>query len=75
MAHFSDMWKAYRENKNGEHFRTSQWYQDNKTALGLGDVQIKVIGVWDTVGALVRNSMSRTFLMSETRADPFTHMF
>jgi len=54
MSHFSEMWKAYRANTSGEPFRKSTWYLDNKEKLGLTDVKIKVVGVWDTVGALVR---------------------
>lgn len=53
MSRFSEMWTEYRDSKGGE-FRESQWYQNNKAQLQLKDVQIKVIGVWDTVGALVR---------------------
>jgi uncharacterized protein (DUF2235 family) len=54
MSTFPDMWKAYRANTAGEPFRTSQWYMDNREDLGgLADVTIKVVGVWDTVGALV----------------------
>ncbi|RFU33007.1 hypothetical protein B7463_g3352, partial [Scytalidium lignicola] len=52
MSHFSEMWKAYRANTGGEPFRQSAWYLDNKEKLGLEDVSIKVVGVWDTVGAL-----------------------
>jgi uncharacterized protein (DUF2235 family) len=53
MSRFPEMWKAYRENIGGVPFRKSEWYLDNKEELGLTDVTIKVIGVWDTVGALV----------------------
>ena len=56
MSHFVEMWKAYRESINGEPFRNSTWYLDNKEKLGLTDVRIKVVGVWDTVGALVRDA-------------------
>ncbi|KAJ6109358.1 hypothetical protein N7486_001592 [Penicillium sp. IBT 16267x] len=38
MSHFAEMWKAYRENTDGEPFKKTPW--------------IKVVGVWDTVGAL-----------------------
>jgi hypothetical protein len=33
------------------------WYQQNKDKLRLMDgIKIKVVGVWDTVGALVRDT-------------------
>lgn len=49
------MWKAYRENTGGQPFRKTTWYQQNQGKLRLeDDVRIKVVGVWDTVGALVR---------------------
>jgi uncharacterized protein (DUF2235 family) len=54
MSHFSEMWKAYRENTGGRSFRQSVWYQENRDKLRLEEgVRIKVVGVWDTVGALV----------------------
>lgn len=53
MPAFAEMWKAYRANTDGEPFRKSEWYLNNKERLGLKDVRIKVVGVWDTVGALV----------------------
>ncbi len=56
MSRFPEMWEAYRANTGGEPFRESTWYLDNKDKLGLVDVGIKVVGVWDTVGALVRNA-------------------
>ncbi|KAG8417324.1 hypothetical protein J3459_012417 [Metarhizium acridum] len=52
MPQFPEMWRAYRENRGGEPFRNSAWYRDNKEKLGLTEVTIKVVGVWDTVGAL-----------------------
>ncbi|GAM40357.1 hypothetical protein TCE0_038r12648 [Talaromyces pinophilus] len=53
MSHFAEMWKAYRENTGGKSFTTTAWYKSNKDKLRLtGGVKIKVIGVWDTVGAL-----------------------
>jgi uncharacterized protein (DUF2235 family) len=55
MSRFTEMWKAYRANTSGEPFRKSAWYLNNKEELGLTDVRVKVVGVWDTVGALVRN--------------------
>ncbi|KAH7325576.1 hypothetical protein B0I35DRAFT_493425 [Stachybotrys elegans] len=52
MQRLPEMWRAYRQNRWGVSFRNSTWYLDNKEQLGLRDVTIKVIGVWDTVGAL-----------------------
>jgi len=52
MSHFAEMWAAYRANTGGDPFRQSEWYLNNKEQLGLTDVKIKVVGVWDTVGAL-----------------------
>ncbi|KAJ5110387.1 hypothetical protein N7532_000922, partial [Penicillium argentinense] len=53
MSHFAEMWKAYRENTDGEPFKKTPWYQQNKDKLRLtDDLRIKVVGVWDTVGAL-----------------------
>lgn len=54
------MWKAYRENTGGQPFRETAWYQQNQGKLRLeNDVRIKVVGVWDTVGALVRAGTSK----------------
>lgn len=52
MSRFPEMWRAYRANIDGKPFRKSAWYLDNKSELGLADVTIKVVGVWDTVGVL-----------------------
>lgn len=53
------MWKAYRENTGGQPFQKTAWYQQNQGKLRLeNDVRIKVVGVWDTVGALVRADSS-----------------
>ncbi|KAL2262716.1 hypothetical protein VTK26DRAFT_305 [Humicola hyalothermophila] len=52
MSRFPEMWKAYRANTSGRSFRKSQWYMNNKEELGLTDVTVKVVGVWETVGAL-----------------------
>ncbi|KAK2923214.1 protein of unknown function DUF2235 [Fusarium oxysporum f. sp. vasinfectum] len=52
MSRFAEMWSVYRSNTSGESFRKSAWYLDNKDELGLMDVRVKVVGVWDTVGAL-----------------------
>ena len=54
MSRFPEMWKAYRANVGSVPFRKSEWYLDNRYELGLKDVTVKVVGVWDTVGALVR---------------------
>lgn len=53
MSRFAEMWEAYRANTGGQPFRESKWYLDNKDELGLTNVKVKVVGVWDTVGALV----------------------
>lgn len=53
MVKFPELWKAYRMNTSGQPFRQSQWYLENAAELGLKVVQIKAIGVWETVGALV----------------------
>lgn len=51
------MWKVYRENIDGKPLTKSAWYQKHKDKLRLTDsLKIKVIGVWDTVGALVRDA-------------------
>ncbi|EEA28808.1 hypothetical protein TMatcc_002841 [Talaromyces marneffei ATCC 18224] len=53
MSHFPEMWRAYRENTDGNSFTKSTWYQKHKDKLRLtNNLKIKVIGVWDTVGAL-----------------------
>lgn len=54
MSRFPEMWRAYRSNTGGEPFRKSEWYMDNKEKLNLTDTTIKVVGVWETVGSLVR---------------------
>jgi uncharacterized protein (DUF2235 family) len=57
MSHFAEMWKAYRENTDSEPFKKTLWYQQNKDKLRLTeDLRIKVVGVWDSVGALVRDT-------------------
>jgi hypothetical protein len=54
MSQFPKLWDAYRAHTDGTPFKDSKWYGEHKDELGLrGDVNIKVIGVWDTVGALV----------------------
>lgn len=61
MTHFAEMWKAYQANTGegvGE-FRQTKWYRDHAETLGFMDVKVKVIGVWDTVGALVRDTLHR----------------
>lgn len=58
MSHFPEMWRAYRENTDGNSFTKSTWYQKHKDKLRLtNNLKIKVIGVWDTVGALVCDGM------------------
>lgn len=54
MPYFPELWKEYRKNTSGRPFRESEWYKKNKERLDLTDVRVKVVGVWDTVGALVR---------------------
>ena len=56
MSRFPEMWKAYSANTDGVPFRKSEWYLDNRDELRLTDVTIKVVGVWDTVGELVRDA-------------------
>jgi uncharacterized protein (DUF2235 family) len=53
MSRFAEMWEAYRANTDRAPFRQSEWYRKNEKELGLKDVRVKVVGVWDTVGALV----------------------
>lgn len=56
MSRFDEMWAAYRANTGGKPFKNSVWYHDNEKELGLGnDVRVKVVGVWDTVGSLVKD--------------------
>lgn len=55
MPLFPEMWKAYRAHKSSEPFTESAWYKNNKEKLRLKEVRVKVVGVWDTVGALVRH--------------------
>lgn len=53
MSRFPEMWEAYRMNTGGKPFSDSEWYRKNKEPLNLTtDVEVKVVGVWDTVGAL-----------------------
>ncbi|KAH7009652.1 peptidoglycan binding domain-containing protein [Ilyonectria destructans] len=52
MTRFPEMWRAYRANTGGQPFRKSEWYMDNKEKLNLTNAPIKVVGVWETVGAL-----------------------
>ena len=53
MSRFADMWKAYRAHTGDEPFQKTTWYMDNQDKLDFTDARIKVVGVWDTVGALV----------------------
>nr|POF26403.1 uncharacterized protein CFP56_22552 [Quercus suber] len=52
MDQFPAMWEAYRANTNGLDFKSSSWYSVYQPLLNLKEVKVKVIGVWDTVGAL-----------------------
>ncbi|KPM39236.1 hypothetical protein AK830_g7343 [Neonectria ditissima] len=52
MSRFPEMWQAYRQHTSGESFKCSTWYRNNAKEVGLSDVRVKIIGVWDTVGAL-----------------------
>lgn len=53
MSQFHAMWAAWRARDNKKPFQESAWYKGNKDQLKLKNVQVKVVGVWDTVGALV----------------------
>ncbi|KAL4755849.1 T6SS phospholipase effector Tle1-like catalytic domain-containing protein [Aspergillus foveolatus] len=52
MSNFPELWKAYRKNTDGEPFNKSDWFKEHGHKLKQDKVDIKVIGVWDTVGAL-----------------------
>lgn len=56
MPRFAEMWQAYRQNTSGESFRRSAWYRNHAKEVGLTDVRVKIVGVWDTVGALVSDT-------------------
>lgn len=51
MSHFHEMWSAYRRRTGS--FQKTQWYRENSGKLKLTAPPIKVVGVWETVGALV----------------------
>jgi uncharacterized protein (DUF2235 family) len=53
MAKFPELWKAYRMNTSGQLFKDTKWYAEHAAELRLKTVPIKVVGVWETVGALV----------------------
>jgi uncharacterized protein (DUF2235 family) len=54
MSKFPDMWEMYRSRDTNSVFRNSEWFKTNiEKNLEGDDVQVRVIGVWDTVGALV----------------------
>ena len=53
MSRFPEMWKMYMSDVSGVPITESQWYLDNHEELKLSPVRVKVVGVWDTVGALV----------------------
>lgn len=55
MPNFADMWNAYRSRPTDQPFRDTTWHKTNKKAFGFKDVEVKVVGVWDTVAALVKN--------------------
>ena len=57
MSRFPELWREYRKGTKNEPFNKSAWYLDNKDELGLKEVRVKVVGVWDTVGALVCYAM------------------
>jgi uncharacterized protein (DUF2235 family) len=54
MSRFPDMYNAYRENTNGEPFHKTAWFINHAEDYGLDPkkINIKVIGVWESVGAL-----------------------
>ncbi|KAL2843734.1 hypothetical protein BJY01DRAFT_248509 [Aspergillus pseudoustus] len=52
MSHFPELWAKYREHNVGGTFRKTKWYEERQTQWGLSDATVKVVGVWDTVGAL-----------------------
>ncbi|PPJ55639.1 hypothetical protein CBER1_09534 [Cercospora berteroae] len=52
MGSFAEMWKAYRARSNKSPFEESQWYRENSERLKIKKVPVRVVGVWDTVGAL-----------------------
>jgi hypothetical protein len=49
MSNFPGLWAAYR---SGTPFKDTGWYKEHGDELQKEKVPIKVIGVWDTVGAL-----------------------
>lgn len=53
MDKFPAMWAAYRANTDGLPFQKTEWYLKNHRDLRLEPAKIKVVGVYDTVGALV----------------------
>jgi uncharacterized protein (DUF2235 family) len=55
MSSFPDLWEAYRKNTGGDPFNETDWYKKNGSKLQKEKAPIKVVGVWDTVGALVRH--------------------
>lgn len=66
MSSFPEMWQAYRTKPQGEPFQNSDWYQVNQEKLSLKNIKIKVIGVWDTVGALVRDTVRNKYCFCTT---------
>ncbi|KAH6693470.1 hypothetical protein F5X68DRAFT_247741 [Plectosphaerella plurivora] len=53
MHKFPAMYEAYRNNTGGDPFSSTPWFINHAEAYGLvPNVKIKVVGVWETVGAL-----------------------
>ncbi|KAJ0423216.1 hypothetical protein BJY00DRAFT_310344 [Aspergillus carlsbadensis] len=52
MSSFAGLWEAYRDNTSGGPFSETEWYKKHGAELKTENVPIKVVGVWDTVGAL-----------------------
>jgi hypothetical protein len=66
MSNFPGLWAAYR---SGTPFKDTGWYKEHGDELQKEKVPIKVIGVWDTVGALVRTLFYAPWHMSAFPAD------
>lgn len=69
MTSFTHMWSAWRAQDNKMPFCESAWYRSNKNQLHLKNVQVKVVGVWDTVGALVRIAYKFLNIVADSRAE------
>jgi uncharacterized protein (DUF2235 family) len=57
MSHFHAMWSAFRARKG--QFEDTEWYRKNSEKFKLTAPPIKAVGVWETVGALVRRKEHR----------------